>query len=297
MDTARQRFVGGMRVGAGLAAAGFVLAITFGATAHDQGWSPLAAIVASVLIFSGSAQFALLAALAGGGGVGPAIGAALLINGRFLPMGLAIGPSLSGGRFRRALQGQAVVDGSWVAAHLGGGRFDRWRLFGATIVQWPAWVAGTVLGVLAAPSPGLVEQLGLDVVFPAFFLVLLLDELRAEHQAHRSARGGPASARGGSRLAHGALFAAVIGGAVAAGMLWWVPAGVALVGATVGALVGLRSRVSAADAAGATDAAGAAGTTDAAGAAGGARADGTARAAAAADAAGAADAEIGEARP
>ncbi|BAL87549.1 hypothetical protein AMIS_23290 [Actinoplanes missouriensis 431] len=257
-----------MRVGAGLAAAGFVLAITFGATAHDQGWSPLAAIVASVLIFSGSAQFALLAALAGGGGIGPAIGAALLINGRFLPMGLAVGPSLSGGRFRRALQGQAVVDGSWVAAHLGGGRFDRRRLFGATIVQWPAWVAGTVLGVLAAPSPGLVERLGLDVVFSAFFLVLLLDELRAEHRAHRanrsraaapdgggsaSSRGGPGAASGGSGaasggpgLAHGALFAAGIGGAVAAGLLWWVPAGVALVGATAGALVGLRSRTPAA---------------------------------------------------
>ncbi|MBG0565811.1 AzlC family ABC transporter permease [Actinoplanes sp. NEAU-A11] len=210
-----------MRVGAGLAAAAFVLAITFGATAREQGWSAVAAIIASILIFSGSAQFALMTALAGGSGVAPAIAAAMLINARFLPMGLAVGPSLSGGRFRRALQGQAVVDGSWVAAHQGGGRFDRWRLFGATIVQWPAWVAGTVVGVLGAPSAHLVERLGLDVVFPAFFLALLLDELRA------------------SRLA---LIAAALGGAVAAGLLWWVPAGVALVGATVGALIGLRGR-------------------------------------------------------
>jgi 4-azaleucine resistance transporter AzlC len=210
-----------MRVGAGLAAAGFVLAITFGATAREQGWSAVAAIVASVLVFSGSAQFALLTALAGGGGLAPAISAAMLINARFLPMGLAIGPSLSGGRFRRALQGQAVVDGSWVAAHQGGGRFDRWKLFGATIVQWPAWVAGTIVGVLGAPSTELVETLGLDVVFPAFFLALLLDELRS------------------TRLA---LIAALLGGAVAAALLWRVPAGVALVGATVGALIGLRSR-------------------------------------------------------
>ncbi|MEU4693618.1 AzlC family ABC transporter permease [Actinoplanes sp. NPDC023714] len=232
MESARQRFAGGMRVGAGLAAAGFVLAITFGATAREQGWSALAAIVASTLIFSGSAQFALLAALAGSGGIGPAIGAALLINGRFLPMGLAVGPSLSGGRFRRALQGQAVVDGSWVAAHLGGGRFDRWRLFGATIVQWPAWVAGTVLGVVGAPSSDLVERLGLDVVFPAFFLAVLLDELRSSHGSLRSARAP--------------LLAAAIGAGVAAALLWWVPAGVALLGATVGALVGLRARVPAA---------------------------------------------------
>ncbi|GAA4965645.1 hypothetical protein GCM10025331_67460 [Actinoplanes utahensis] len=220
VDGRRDSFLAGMRVGVGLATAGFVLAVTFGASAREQGWSALAAIVASVLIFSGSAQFALMTALASGGAAGPAVAAALLINGRFLPMGLAVGPSLSGGRFRRALQGQAVVDGSWVAAHLGGGRFDRWRMFGATIVQWPAWVAGTVVGVFGAPSPELVETLGLDVVFPAFFLALLLDELRE------------------GRLP---LIAAALGAAVAAGLLWWVPAGIALVGATAGALVGLRS--------------------------------------------------------
>ncbi len=276
LGRARQRFLGGMRVGAGLATAGFVLAITFGATAREQGWSPLAAIVASVLIFSGSAQFALLTALAGGGAA-PAVGAALLINGRFLPMGLAVGPSLSGGRVRRALQGQAVVDGSWVAAHLGGGRFDRWRMFGATILQWPAWVAGTAVGVLGAPSSDLVERFGLDIVFPAFFLVLLLDELkpargdpagagrngrgRSDEPRHgdEPRRGGPSGegrsgpgsegpggeGRGGrrERVARSTLLAVLIGGAVAAGLLWWVPAGVALIGATVGAFVGLRCRV------------------------------------------------------
>lgn len=210
-----------MRVGAGLAAAGFVLAITFGANAREQGWSVLAAVVASVLIFSGSAQFALLAALAGGGAPIPAVAAAWLINGRFLPMGLAVAPSLSGGRLRRALQGQAVVDGSWVAAHLGGGRFDRWRLIGATAVQWPAWVAGTAVGALGAPSTHLVETLGLDVVFPAFFLGLLVDEVKAERLAWT---------------------AAALGAGVAAALLFWLPAGIALVGATVGALAGLRSR-------------------------------------------------------
>ena len=221
LGTPRQRFTGGMRVGAGLAAASFVLAIIFGAAAHEQGWSFTATTLASVLVFSGSAQFALLTALAGSGAAAPAIAAAILINARFLPMGLALGPSLSGGRLRRALQGQAVVDASFVAAHLGQGRFDRYRLFGATVVQWPAWVAGTVLGALAAPPTDLAHRLGLDVVFPAFFLLLLLDELR-------SSRSGYA--------------AAAIGAVVAAVLLWWVPPGVALLAATTGALIALRSR-------------------------------------------------------
>jgi len=218
---ARQRFRAGMRTGIGLAAAAFVLAVTFGATTRAEGWGALAPVVCSVLVFSGSAQFALATALAGGGGVVPAVASAALINGRFLPMGMAVTPSLKGNRWRRAVEAQSVVDASWAAAHVGGGRFDREQLIGATIVQWPAWVAGTVVGVLVAPPSDLIDKLGLDVIFPAFFLILLLDEVRASRRA---------------------AAAAGIGAAAAAGLLWLVPAGVALVGATVGALVGLIRR-------------------------------------------------------
>jgi predicted branched-subunit amino acid permease len=224
---ARERFLAGVRVGVGLAAGSFLLAITFGAMARAQGWGLLAPIICSGIVFSGSAQFALATALTGGG-VGPAVAAAVLINGRFLPMGLAVAPSLRGGRLRRALEGQSVVDGSWVAAHVGDGRFDRERLIGATIVQWPAWVAGTALGGFFAPPPHVLQSLGLDVVFPAFFLVLLVDELRGSGRAR---------------------LAATIAATVAAGLVLVVPVGAALVGSTVGALVGLRrpSRAAPAD--------------------------------------------------
>jgi|SoiMethySBSTD1v2_1073268.scaffolds.fasta_scaffold02736_18 branched chain amino acid efflux pump len=224
VEDARQRFRAGLRIGIGLAAASFVLAVTFGATARTEGWGVLAPVVCSVLVFSGSAQFALATALAGGGGVAPAVASAALINGRFLPMGMAVTASLKGSRWRRALEAQSVVDASWVAAHLGGGRFDRERLIGATIVQWPAWVAGTAVGVLLAPPPDLVERLGLDVVFPAFFLLLLLGEVRASRRA---------------------VAAAGIGAVTSAGLLWVVPTGIALLGATVGALIGLfRPKIS-----------------------------------------------------
>lgn len=39
-----------------------------------------------------------------------------------------------------------------------------------------------MLGVVLAPSPTIVAAFGLDVVFPAFFLVLLIDELRGSRQ-------------------------------------------------------------------------------------------------------------------
>ena len=70
----------------------------------------------SAIVFAGSAQFSAVAILAQGGGAGAAIAAAALMNSRFLPMGVALAPSLRGGPVRRALQGQAVVDASWALA-------------------------------------------------------------------------------------------------------------------------------------------------------------------------------------
>lgn len=119
------------------------------------------------------------------------------------------------------LWGQAVVDGSWAAAHRGGGRFDRYLLFGATAVQWPAWVAGTALGVAVSPDPDLLHRLGLDVLTPALFVALLYEEVRRERS---------------NRLP------ALSGALIAAGLVVFLPTGPALVGAALAALVALVRR-------------------------------------------------------
>ncbi len=173
----------GLRVGVGLALAVVPVAVSFGALATTLGWPPLATIICSALVFSAGAQFALLTTLSAGSGIPLALGAATLINLRFLPMGVSVAGSLEGPAWRRALAAQTIVDGSWAAAYQGAGRYDRLTMFGASAVQWPAWMLGTVLGVVAAPDPSLVESLGLDLVFPGFFLVLLLDSFRSTPRA------------------------------------------------------------------------------------------------------------------
>jgi 4-azaleucine resistance transporter AzlC len=172
------RLRAGVRAGVPFAIAAAVLAVSFGVVAQEAGVSPLAAILMSVIVFSGSAQFAAIAIVGAGGTVGAAVGAAALINSRFVPMGVALGPSLPGGPLRRAVQGQAVVDASWALASRGDGTFDRWLLFGSTAIQYAAWVAGTVVGVLAGHALGDPAALGLDAVYPAFFLALLVAEAR-----------------------------------------------------------------------------------------------------------------------
>jgi predicted branched-subunit amino acid permease len=173
---AEQPWRRGVRDSLPFAAASFVLSLSFGVVAVQTGVSAEATVIMSAVVYGGAGQFALVGILGAGGGLGAAVGAAALVNGRFVPMGFALGTSLRGGPVRRALEGQTSIDVSWAMAARGDGTFDREYLFGHSAVQYVAWVGGTLAGVLAPAVDA--RALGLDVIFPAFFLALLIKELR-----------------------------------------------------------------------------------------------------------------------
>ena len=199
------------------ALASLLLAFSFGIVARPV-MGVAAPIVMSVVVFAGSAQFAALAVLAAHGSAAAAIVAGVLLNLRFLPMGIAIAPSLVQGWAGRGARGQAIVDASWAMASRGGGRFDIDFLLGATMVQYPAWVLGTVAGILGGSLIGDPKALGLDAIFPAFFLGLLVPELR-----------GPDGRR-----------VAAVGAAIALALIPLAPAGVPIIVAALAVLVGVR---------------------------------------------------------
>jgi 4-azaleucine resistance transporter AzlC len=186
-------YADGVRAGIPFAVAALLVGISFGVVAQPV-MGASAAIAMSVFVFAGAAQFGATAVLASGGSAVTAILAGIMLNARFLPMGVAVAKALTGGPLARALQGQTIVDASWAAAHLGEGRFDRQILMGATIPQYPAWVIGTVVGALGANKLGDPKALGLDAVFPAFFLGLLLEEALASRLARTVALTGAAIA-------------------------------------------------------------------------------------------------------
>nr|CAA9311039.1 MAG: hypothetical protein AVDCRST_MAG46-154 [uncultured Nocardioidaceae bacterium] len=214
-----QTFRAGVRKGVPFAVVGFVLSMSFGVLALQAGFTPLQAIVTSALVFAGSAQFTAVSVFAAGGGVGPAVAAAALMHGRFLAMGVAFAPSLPGGAARRAAQGQTVVDASWAMANRGDGTFDRWLLFGATAPQYLTWVSGTVVGALTGDLIGDPDRWGLDVIYPTFFLALLIGEVK----------------RGGLPMV-----VALLGAVVALALVPVTPPGVPILAAGVAALLGLR---------------------------------------------------------
>jgi 4-azaleucine resistance transporter AzlC len=213
------RVAPGARAGIPLGVAGLLLGISFGVVAAPE-MGQVAPVVMSAVVFAGAAQFAATAVLADGGSAAAAIVAGILLNLRFIPMGIAIAPSLRARPASRAAVGQGLVDASWALAHRGGGRYDVPFMLGATLVQYPAWVLGTALGVLAGDVIGNPEDLGLDAIFPAFFLALLVNELR-----------------------HGvSVGAALIGAGLALALTPVAPPGIPVLAACAGAALGLVRR-------------------------------------------------------
>jgi 4-azaleucine resistance transporter AzlC len=210
-------FSAGLRAGMPFALASGLVALSFGVLARPV-MGAVAPIVMSITVFAGSAQFAALAVLSAGGGALPAIVAGVLLNLRFVPMGISIAPWLRHRAWLRALRGQALVDASWAMANRGDGRFDVDFLLGATAIQYPAWVLGTVAGVFAGGVITNPDAIGLDAVFPAFFLGLLVVEVRRSN----------------------AVGVALLGAAIALALTPLAPPGVPIIAAAAAALLGLR---------------------------------------------------------
>jgi 4-azaleucine resistance transporter AzlC len=208
----------GARAVGPLAVAVVGFGISFGVLARAAGFGWLAPIVMSGTTFAGSAQFAAVSVLTDGGTVAAAVGAALLLNARYGPIGVSVAPWLPGGAFSRFLRGQLVVDETWAIAAEGEGRFDVRMLVGAGVVLYAAWVGGTAIGSIAGEAIGDPATLGLDAAFPALFLGLLVP-----------------LARGRTHVA-----SAILGAAIALALTPVAPPGVPIIAASGACLLGLK---------------------------------------------------------
>ena len=202
-----------------LAAVVGVFGISFGVlAAGTPAFGALAALAMSATTFAGSAQFAAITVLASGGQLLPAVVTAVLLNLRYIPIGISVAPSLHGGRLQRFLQAQLVVDESWAVSARAGGRFDVRVLVVVGLTLYAAWLIGTAVGVITGAALGDPNRLGLDGAFPALFLALLAPQLRNRR----------------------AVGSALLGGAIALILVPFAQAGLPIIAAASAALIGLR---------------------------------------------------------
>jgi 4-azaleucine resistance transporter AzlC len=214
----RERYLEGARAIASIAIAAFAFGVSYGVLARPAGMGWAAPIVMSATTFAGSAQFAVESVLNNGGAAAAAIAAAVMLNARYLPIGISVASSFEGTAWRRLLHAQLVVDESWAVALKRRGGFDVRVLLGAGGLLYLAWNGGTWLGLLLGNAIGDTNRLGLDAAFPALFLALLVPQLTGRLQ----------------------LEAALLGGGTALVLIPFTPAGVPIVAGAGASLVGLR---------------------------------------------------------
>jgi 4-azaleucine resistance transporter AzlC len=173
----------------------------------------------SLLVFTGGSQFAAVGVLGSGGAATTAVVNALLLGARNAAYGLSVASLLRGPLWRRAVAAQLVIDETTAMARSQATEEDARGAFwltGASV--FVCWNLGTLAGALAGAGLGDPGTYGLDAMFPAAFLALLAPQLRQ--------KGAPAAALAG------ALIAVVL--------LPLTPAGIPVIAALLGVLVGLR---------------------------------------------------------
>ncbi|MFT2019323.1 AzlC family ABC transporter permease [Streptomyces sp. 796.1] len=170
------------------------IGVSYGAVCVTAGlpmWFP---VLAAFLVLAASSEFLFVGVISAGGSPVAAVLVALLVNARHLPYGLAIPPRVIQPGWRRVVASHLMNDESVVLA-LGQPDVPRqrsayWVCGVGILICWPA---GALLGALAGNVIHDTDALGLDAMFPAVILALMLPALR-ERKMRRAALVGAAVA-------------------------------------------------------------------------------------------------------
>lgn len=151
-----------------LAAAILVFGVIFGAAASAE-FGPELTVLMSLLVYSGTVQFAALGLVAAGAGSLAVVLLAVALNARNLVLGAALRPRLRGSRRRRALLGWFLIDESFGLAMAARQRPGRVLLLTGAAC-YVAWQVGTLLGVAGTRVVALEGVAG--AIFPVLFIGL-----------------------------------------------------------------------------------------------------------------------------
>lgn len=202
-------------------AAGAIVGASFGAITVSAGlplWLPM---LLSVVVFAGASQFMFVGIIASGGNPIAAVVAGLLVNARHLPFGFAIGDVLGSGWVRRIVGSHLLIDEAVAFALAQRDPAQRRAAYWACAIGlFGSWNAGVLAGAFGGTVISDTDALGLDAAFPAVLLALILPALR------------DATTRR----------AALVGAAIALATTPFLPAGLPVLLALAGLLVGLIGR-------------------------------------------------------
>jgi predicted branched-subunit amino acid permease len=198
-----------------VAAAIGVFGVFYGAVAHPVLGGELT-VASSIAMFSGAAQFTMVALLASHATVGAVVVAVVPLALRHIPLGALVQDRLAPGRVRRAVLSSLFLTDETVGLALTQ-RAPAARTMAITGgLAYIAWVTGTAAGVAGASVGGAGEAA--DALFPVLFIGLAAVTASTWRDAVRAAGAGAAAAA----LLIAAPAAGVLGAVAAAIVVAWV---------------------------------------------------------------------------
>lgn len=155
-----------------------IVGASFGAITVSGGLHPWVPVAMSVLVFAGGAQFAAAGVVLAGGGPAAAVVTGLVLNARLLPYGFAVADAVEGKWWTR-LPGAHLITDETVAFTLRqhGHQGRRASFWTCGLALFLCWNAAVVVGALAGAVMHDTAAFGLDAVFPAVLLALVLPAL------------------------------------------------------------------------------------------------------------------------
>lgn len=180
--------------------------IGFGGAAVEHGLTVLQAMLMSIMVFSGAAQFASLEFWPEPVDLVSLALIMFAVNARYIVTGAALSPWLSQLTLRARWSALALLSDPNFADSRPAfqtGERDAGILLGGGLVLWVNWVGGTALGALAGANIGDLRAYGFDVVMVCFFAAAVTGRLK-----RRSA-----------------IVPAILASGIAVATLNWLPAG------------------------------------------------------------------------
>ena len=208
----RRGFIAGQPLAPGILVYGMV----FGVLASERGLGLLQAVLMSVLVYSGSAQLAVLQGWTSSTLILPLVATILVINARYLLFGAALQPWLAGATRKQALGSLYVLgDSNWALSmsEYHSGYRDAGFVLGSGLATFAPWILGTVAGQMLGHSVPDPARFGLDFMLIAFAAAIGMGVWRGKSD----------------------LWPAAAAVAVALALHRWVPGGWYIVGAGLAA--------------------------------------------------------------
>jgi 4-azaleucine resistance transporter AzlC len=166
-----------------------VIGLSYGAIAVTSGFAWWFPVLMGALVLAASSEFLFVGIIAAGGSPIAALLAGLLVNARHLPFGLAVPDVL--GRGWRGVLGTHLMNDETVVFAIAQDEPERrraayWLCGLGILVCWPI---GAALGALLGSVVRDTDALGLDAMFPAVIVALILPAMK-ERTLPRTALAG-----------------------------------------------------------------------------------------------------------